>query len=147
MTTNDASNAMPLAKLDAMIERVRMLPERVIAEAAQDVAALVRRELAVTIGAGQTPTGEAWAARKSDGGRPLANALEAVRVGVTDGSVVFVFLTGPEARHHRGWVRGGIERQIIPTTLPPAWVPKIQAILAQRFQAAAADGGGGIGAK
>ncbi len=143
MSASPVSNAEALAKLDTMIERVRSLPKRTIEGAADDVAAFIKRELSASIAAGTTPTGEAWQPRKADGGKPLANALHALQVTVVEGSIVFVHLDGPEARHHRGWVRGGVQRQIIPTELPPQWVGKIRDILAQRFAAEANGGGDG----
>jgi hypothetical protein len=140
--TDSGSNAEGLAQLNAMIARVRGLPVEVVEQSAKDIAKLVRAELAASISAGKAPDGAAWAQRKADGGKPLANAMNAIQIGVAEGPVVFAYLTGPEARHHRGWVRGGVKRPIIPTDLPPNWAPKIQAILARNFQRAAAGGGG-----
>jgi hypothetical protein len=140
VTAADPTNGAGLVKLDAMIDRIKRLPETMVKAAADDIAVFVRKQLAATIAAGESPDEDVWRRRKSDGSKALQNAMQAVQVGVADGPVVFAYLTGPEARHHRGWVRGGIKRQILPTELPAAWVPKIREILQQHFAAAAFNG-------
>ncbi len=124
------------AELDAMIARIRKLPE-LAKSAAPDVARAVEAELHRTIAAGTTPDGKPWAP-KQDGGKPLGGAAEALTV-VAVGSTVLVHLRGPEARHHLGWAKGGTARPIIPVKdIPPAMVTAIKAVLAKHFSAAVA---------
>ncbi len=130
----DSDNATAFTALDRMIEKVRTLPQVMLERAAQDVAAVIERELAATLAAGATPEGEPWTPRKADGGRALAQAQQAVHVAAIDGTI-FIRLVGIEVRHHRGRVRGGVKREVIPTTLPAAWVPKITAAISKRFDA------------
>lgn len=119
------------AELDAMIARVRALPN--LAErAAPAVAEAVRAELEHTISAGTSADGRPWE-RKEDGGKPLAGAAAALAV-VPVGRSVIVKLRGPEARHHRGWVKGGKVRPIIPVdAIPPAMAQRIKAVLEGEF--------------
>lgn len=120
-----------LAQLDAMIARVRKLPE-LAKRAAPDVAIVVESELHRTIAAGTTPYGEAWKLTQ-DGSRPLTHAAQALAV-VAVGSTIYVRLTGPEARHHLGRGRGGVKREVIPTRgLPPRMAAPIRAALARCF--------------
>jgi hypothetical protein len=123
-----------LAELDAMIARIHKLPE-LAKNAAPDVARAVELELRRTIGAGTTPDGKPWPAKQS-GGKPLLNAAETLAV-VAVGSTVVVRLRGPEARHHLGWAKGGIVRQVIPVKdVPPAMAAAIKVVLAKHFNAA-----------
>lgn len=124
------------AELDAMIARIRELP-MLAKSAAPDVARAVQAELHRTISAGTTPDGKPWAPTQA-GGKPLAGAADALTV-VAVGSTVIVKLRGPEARHHLGWARGGIERPIIPSkTIPPAMAQAVKAVLVKHFEATVA---------
>jgi hypothetical protein len=128
MADNDAG----LAALDAQIARLRGLAG-FGRQAAPAVAPVVRAELERTIAAGQTAYGEPWEA-KADGGAPLAGAAAALAV-VPSGSTVVIQVRGPEARHHRGWVKGGRTRAIIPTKeIPPAMAEAIKRVLVERFE-------------
>jgi len=121
-----------LAELDAMIERVRRLPE-LGKRAAPEVARVVESELHRTIAAGTTPYGEAWPLTQT-GTRPLTHAANAVAV-VAVGSTVFVRLTGPEARHHLGRGRGGVRREVIPTRgIPDRMAEQIRTVLGDAFR-------------
>lgn len=100
---------------------------------APGVAKLVREHLESTIAAGTDPYGNPWVPTK-DGHRALAGAAKALAVTAI-GTVVWIVLTGPEARHHQGWIKGGkggrYKRPIIFTKgdLPAALANKIK----QRF--------------
>lgn len=126
-------------KIREALKQIGKLPEA----AAPDVARVVEAGLRRTITAGETPLGVPWAPRKADGGRALQNANAALTVGVF-GSSVYVRLTGPEVRHHRGWARKGTpQRQIIPLKtepFPPDIAAGIQVVLDKHFDKAAAGG-------
>jgi hypothetical protein len=122
------------AELDALIERIQSIPG-MAANAAQDLAAVVQSELESTIGAGQDPYGTPWAPRKADGSKPLQNAAAAITVQAYE-SVIFVRVIGPEARHHRGQVKGGTKRRVIPIkVIPPKMAKRLVEVLTRRFQA------------
>lgn len=125
------------AQLDAYIARVRALPE-LARTAAPDVARVVERELRKTISAGTTPDGKPWPLTK-DGEKPLTNAAGALNV-VAVGTTIYARISGPEARHHLGRARGGIERQILPKdSIPAAMSVAISAELAKHFTEAVSD--------
>lgn len=119
-------------RLDAHIARIRALPE-LARKAAPDVALAVEAELERTIAAGTSADGVPWKPRKA-GGKPLAGAAAALAV-VAVGSSVIVTLRGPEARHHKGWAKGGIRRPVIPVKdIPPAMAAAIKDVIAKRFE-------------
>ncbi len=121
---------MSLAELDDMIARVRRLPE-LGTRAAPDVARVLEAELHRSIAAGESPEGKPWQLTK-DGRVPLTGAAKALGVAAV-GATIYVRLTGPEARHHLGRARGGIERQVIPTELSPRMAAEVQEVLARHF--------------
>lgn len=102
------------AKLDSMIARLSTLGPQTVRAAAPKVAKVLERELVAQIGRGQGPDGKAWAPTK-DGRTALRNAASALSVNAV-GNAVVARLEGPEALHHKGAVRGGVRRQILPTT-------------------------------
>jgi hypothetical protein len=128
-------------ELQGMIESIRRMGELGIT-AAPDVARVVDAELRRTIAAGTTPDGQPWQERQR-GGKPLQNAGDALFVAAVGGTV-YVRLKGPEARHHRGTARGGVMRQVIPSSsrLPAPLASKIKAVLVEHFDAAAGGGNG-----
>lgn len=72
-----------------------------------------RREIETSIAAGEGPDGTKWAPTKE--GKPaLRNAAKALRV-VASGSRIVASLSGPEAKHDIGAVKGGKQRKILPT--------------------------------
>lgn len=120
------------ALLDEHIRRIRQLPE-LVDRAAPDIAKAVERELQAQIRRGETPSGRSWKPR-ADGGAALFNAGKALTVRAV-GKVIVARLTGPEARHHLGAVRGGIRRQILPTrTIPADMADGIRETLAREFR-------------
>lgn len=87
------------AELEAMTARIRSL-----GTLARDVARAsvpeVEKAARKTAAAGTDPEGKAWAPRKSDGGRALANAAEAVTARAI-GTVVQISLAAIETYHQR----------------------------------------------
>lgn len=72
---------------------------------------------------------------KADGSQPLVHAAKAVTV-TTQGKRIIIRVSGWEARHSYGGVRGGIARPIAPTKtsvkkrgVPPAIFEAIKAVL------------------
>jgi hypothetical protein len=127
--------------IDSLIAFVRTLPQTLAQQSAPEVAAAVHQELLVTIEAHQSPAGVPWAPRKR-GTRPvLNNAADAVSSSGF-GSRVYITVRGINARHHKGAVRGSVQRPIIMykkdgvRALPPRIVAVIRAVLEKRFKAA-----------
>lgn len=119
-------------QMQAMIERVRVLPD-LVSDAAPDAASALRAAIVKHVDAGTAPDGTPWKPRKEDGGRPMANAAAAVRVAPT-GNKLFAAVRGPEARHSRGIARGGIERPIFPSSgLPDGYARAITGVLTAHF--------------
>lgn len=119
-------------EIDRMVATLKTL-DKLGAKAADDVAHVVEAELRRTIAAGTTPDGKQWEPTEA-GERPLRNAAAALGIAAV-GSTVYVRLTGPEARHHKGRARGGIVREIIPTRgIPDVMAGEIRAVLAEHFK-------------
>lgn len=116
-----------------MIKALQDLPKAVEASAI-DVGKALEGELTAQIAAGKGPDGQAWKARK-DGGQPLQHAAKAVTVTVS-GTAIVASLESPEARHHFGLAKGGIKREVLPTTqLPAAMISSMQIALAKGVSA------------
>lgn len=105
------------AALDAMIARLRTLPE-LIPRAAPILATEIQAELEQTIAAGADPYGNAWPRRKLDGAKALQNAAQALTVRAFESSI-YVRLYGPEAKHHLGHGKGRVTRAVIPIDVIP----------------------------
>jgi hypothetical protein len=122
------------AELQGMLDVLKTIPE-IARKSAPDVADVVRDYLKGTASAGTSPIGQPWLPRKADGKRALADAADAIRVGAVGTSIV-VILSGPEALHHRGGAKGGVRRQIIPTTalVPPKMARQISEVLTEAFE-------------
>jgi len=120
------------ATLDDYIARIRALPE-LGRRAAPAVAQAVELELKRQIAAGVDPDGKSWQPTE-DGRKPLETAAAALTVGA-QGSTVIMRLHGHIARHHRGRVRGGVVRRILPTSAIPApMIRVIHEVLADEFR-------------
>jgi hypothetical protein len=116
------------AELANMIERVRSV-DGLARKAAPRVARVVEAELRRTTAAHATPSGERWPLRQ-DGGLPLERAMASIGVGAV-GTTIYVRLTGPTARHHKGTAAGKIRRQVIPDTrvIPAPMAAEIRRVL------------------
>lgn len=131
MSADTASNDAAMATLDAMIARIRSMP-KLGERAAPEVAELIDTELRRTMGVGQQPDGTPLKPTL-EGDRPLTGAGKALYVAAVGGTV-WVRLKGIEAAHHRGRVRGGNDRHLIPVgTMPPKLVSATLAILSKHF--------------
>jgi len=127
--------------LDAMIATCNAL-ENLIGEAMPALTKAVRTNIERTITAGTSSYGEPWKPTKQ-GQQPLrhaANALSVIYVsGVRERQIrtIYVILKGPEARHHKGRVKGGLKRGIIPERgLPKAMANDLRKVLYQAFNEA-----------
>lgn len=97
--------------LDAHIARIRQLGH-LARDSAPDVAKAVEREVGEQINRGTDPNGKPWKLTK-EGKVPLRGAAKSVESKAV-GTVVLVSVEGHHALHDRGWVRGGVRRQILP---------------------------------
>ena len=126
--------------IDGLNAFIRGLPKALLRDAMPDVADAVHQALNVTIRAHQSPHGVPWAPRKQ-GTRPvLNNAADAVSHTNSD-KRVYIAVRGINARHHKGAVRGSVQRPIIlykkdgVKALPPRIVDAINEVLRARFRA------------
>lgn len=109
--------------LKAQIKRLNALGG-LVTRAAPEIADAMGREISGNIARGVGPDGKPWPETK-DGQKPLKGAAAHVDVRAV-GTVVVATLTGVEARHHFGMIRGGVARPILPSKSIPA--PMIRAI-------------------
>ena len=125
-------------KLSMMIAQIRDLPRALLEGAGDDIADAIRAELKTTIRAQKTPWGVPWAPRKVGTKPVLVNAADALTVGA-DGTRILIRITGVEAQHHYGQVKGGTKRPMIPRGqdggLPPKLVDAITQVLVKHFDA------------
>lgn len=126
------------AELDAMIEKIRRIPQ-VAKRAAPDVAEVMRESILESVNAGTDFDGKKWEPRKADGGRPLVDAAAAVKVAPV-GTRIFARVAGPEARHHLGRAKGGTIRGVIPTRLTPRLAERVRAVLVRHFNETIEEG-------
>jgi len=124
--------------IDSLIVFTRSLPQELVLKSAPELAEAIHRELRITIRAHQSPAGVPWAPRKR-GTRPVLNkAADAVSAYGANGRID-VTVRGIEARHHKGAVRGSVQRPIIMykkdgvRALPPRIVAAMEAVLRTRF--------------
>lgn len=113
----DSSNDAAFAALRTQIHRLERLPIA-ITESAPQVADALHAELDAQIAAGTDPEGTPWQPTQK-GARPLQNASASLTVQAI-GNVILAKLTGPTALHHMGQARGGVRRQILPSSKLPA---------------------------
>lgn len=123
--------------LDAMIASCRKM-ETLVADAMPALTQTVRAESERTINAGTTAYGEQWQPTLT-GDRPLQHAAKALTV-LSVNQTIYVTITGPEARHHLGRVKGGRKRGIIPERgLPSTMANALRDVLAKAFDDAVAQ--------
>lgn len=119
--------------LDAQIAKLRRLAT-FVGGSAPVVALAVKREIGAQIAAGRGPDGKAWKPTKA-GTPALRGAAGALTVKAI-GSVVVATLTGVEARHHFGAVKGKVKREILPTgKIPDPVTRAITRVLTGEFNA------------
>ena len=122
--------------IQTMIDSLRRLASpKFAADVAKEAAAGVLAAVQTTAAAGQTPSGEAWRARKEDGGRALAEASKAITVRVL-GTIVQLQLAYPYSIHHyQEGTATRPRRQILPegTVLPSTVNEAVQAAAARVF--------------
>lgn len=127
------------AELDAMIARLRKLPD-IARMVAPDCARVVEAEIRRTTAAGTDSYGVPWAPKKDGKGKPLAHADAAVGVAAVGASIV-ARVTGVEARHHLGRVKGGTQRAIIPTKdIPQPMAAAMRDVIGKAFLGVMANG-------
>lgn len=119
------------AALKAQIARLRTLGT-MVQRAAPGVAQALEREIVAQVAAGLGPDGKPLV-RTQDGRQPLQGAARALRVRAV-GTVIVARLEGHHALHHRGTVRGGVRRPVLPTDAASESVARaIQKTLAREF--------------
>lgn len=125
--------------IDELIKRVRGIPKAMQEAAYPALNVAVKAALDTTINAGQQPDGQPWVPRKNGSGPVLVNASNAVTV-TTVASVIYIRLHGIEVKHHNGWVRGGVLRQIIPRKLTLPVATAIHRVMSAAFDQATSNG-------
>lgn len=101
-------------------------------EIASDIAPELKKGLEENISAARSPDGKAWQPTL-EGEAPLQNAGKALGVAAI-GSKVLAVVSGVEARHNYGKVRGGKVRQIIPTKITDQISKIVQSVASRRFK-------------
>jgi hypothetical protein len=120
-----------MAELQGMIDKIYALTD-LGKEAAPSVAKVVRRDIEGTIARGVSSEGHPWKPTL-DGKKPLQHAAQALRVASV-GSVIYARVVGVEARHHKGRVKGGQKRTILPVDgVPPRMAAAIKLALDETF--------------
>lgn len=120
------------AVLDSWIARLRELP-KFADRAAGEVAPVLEQELLANVANGVGPDGQAWPLTQ-DGRVALQGARRGLTVRAV-GSVVVARLEGIYARHHRGAVRGGVRRPILPSGKTPATIVRaVREVVTREFQ-------------
>lgn len=119
--------------LQGLRDLVLALPAEVIERAGPRIAEVMRADVEATIAAGTTSDGQPWEPRKADGSKPLRNAAKALEVEAQS-TTITLRIRGIEGRHHRGQVRGGTKRRIIPVgKMPDRMRDAVRAVLEQTF--------------
>jgi hypothetical protein len=129
--SDSPENDAAMMELQAMIAKIIELPN-LGKKAAPDVAKVMRRDIEGTIARGTTSEGHPWK-HTQEGEKPLQHAADALRVAAI-GDVIYTRIVGVEARHHKGHVKGGLKRTILPVKkVPPRMAALIQKVLSDAF--------------
>jgi len=126
-----------MKELDNLAKRFVELPDAV-KEHIPAAAKAAEAEMVKTINAGTDPYGEPWLPVQTGprkGQQAMVNAAKALST-TTVGTKIFFKLVAPEARHHRGWIRGNVVRQVIPEKgkpLPPKVRDAIFKVIRETF--------------
>ncbi len=128
---------MGAVSIDSVIAALEHLPVAVIDEAGPELSAALRTVLEEAIKAERAPsTGIPWAPRKKGSGPMLQGAPLVLGVAMV-GRTVWCRLKGVEARHSRGWVRGGTARPLMfVDQLSPDAIAALTAVINRRVQTA-----------
>lgn len=114
------------AGLERVAAKLRKKAQKgVVSAIATAAARAIRPVEAKRLAAGQTPYGEAWAPRKSDGGRALAGAKAKVRAR---GNTIRASAPYPYVFHNKGTAHH-VKRQIVPddaTGIPSDWTAALE---------------------
>lgn len=126
-----AALAAPLALLAAL--------PGLATRAAPDVAVTLRKEIVAQTKRGEGPDGKKWKPGQ-EGVDVLQHVEKALRV-TARGTTIVASLSGHNARHSLGAVRGGVRRQIMPTlTLPDPVIRAIKAVIEAEIKATVGAG-------
>lgn len=126
------ANESAHAQMRAIIQRLRTLPKELIAQSAPLIGEELKASIDGSVARGQAPDGTPWPL-KLDGERALVDAADDVTVDVV-GSVIVATLRGKYVLHHKGFARGGVRRQVIPTKkAPQAFINAAKKALSQRY--------------
>ena len=125
--------------LDEIARRVKSLPHELTVAAAPEIARAVRMVFVETVNQQQTPYGEPWPPRTRGTAPVLVHAAESITASSV-GARITITVLGINARHHKGAVRGSVQRQMIPYRkdgqrgITPAVHAAIVKILDRRFR-------------
>ena len=119
--------------LNAMIAHLRAIPD-LVQSALPECAAECKAVIAENIAAQRGPDGTPW--QPGAKGQPvLEDAVSAVEA-IATGNTILIRVSGIEAKHHFGFVRGKIARPIIPTRKAPQPMTKaIERVIMRRLAA------------
>lgn len=128
-----ASNSAGFARLQEQIDRIRSLPVELVKRAGPEIAKEGLAEVTANVARAVGPDGTPWAKTQS-GDAPLRNAASHVTVKAEGTRIVFR-VSGVDAKHHRGRVKGGERRPIIPVkSIPQPLTIAIKRVLGKHFK-------------
>lgn len=125
--------------LDEIQRRVKFLPYALTVEAAPELAKAIRLVYVENVTRQETPYGDPWPPRKR-GTKPVLVGAPAAITASSSGPRINITILGINARHHKGAVRGSVQRQMIPYRkdgqrgITPAVREAIVKILDRRFR-------------
>jgi len=121
------------------IDRLGTLDTELVKRAAPELAKELQEETQDNIVRGVDPDGKPWL-RTKDGAQPLRNAGKAVSTKAV-GNVIIQRVEGVEAKHHKGAVKGGEKRPIIPSRkMPRAFSRACAKVFGKHFREILIDG-------
>lgn len=133
------ANADAFARLQAEIDNINALPAELVKRSVPAIAKALEAEIGGNVAAARGPDGKPWARTKS-GDAPLKNAAQHVSVRAV-GTVIIAEVSGVEAKHHKGQVKGGERRPIIPVrSIPEPLTKAIRKVLGENFREIMAGG-------
>lgn len=121
-----------IAELDA----VGQLDDQLMLDACAELRGVIETNIRAT----RDPWGNAWAPRKADGAPAIQGALAKLRVVPLGKTGILMSLSGWEAKHNYGWVRGPKEtrkRQVLPRTkqgLPRKWIDALNRAVTKFYE-------------